>query len=333
MKTETDVVSTQTRRRIFVKSHTKRKTTMDENVRSIKDEEESEYYEGGRGDEDDNEIEEPYEEISDKTFLIDGDDEKKTARIAIRKKEAFFTMDQERLMLIVFNVFFFDIVLPLIYWVTIIYKICSDGLGDYFNHFTNWNFTLQGCFFFAEFLSKLAMILNGKKIYKFEKAEQNEFAFFAIGFFYWIALGSAVLVCILTVIMLGDNPDIIIELTSKYDLGFILGMDRFFHVFPLLAIGAYTFFQEKLIGKIMKTLVFRGAFDFNKPNRAFFSWAYLLIVIIFNPLFMLALYFACLDINVVYGITTPDWILLLFSLALVFISNGIVFIVIRYRHI
>jgi hypothetical protein len=205
-------------------------------------------------------------------------------------------------------------------WVMFIGKLVVSGTHEYISHFTNWAWTINALFFLLDTVAKILSCAN--------RRSGSALALYGVGFLFWIAHGMSWLVFWLVFIMFGDNPRVLTDLAGDYDMGFILDMDRIFHVLPSMILLIYVVLERRLIGWTIAVLVYRNSF-----RQGVGAWFYLLGVVLFGGLITLALYYASYDIAIVYGITTSPWLLLLLGVGVSIAFNGVVFATLRKRYV
>jgi len=174
----------------------------------------------------------------------------------------------------------------IVVWLFGIGKLVSDGTTGYLIHFTNWSWTLQALFFTFD----LIFLLN----------KNGSLTFYLVSIFFWLVNGVTWSVFWLIFIVLGNNPDLLIDVsdrgTGTHSLGFILDMDRVFHVLPAVMILFYIFLRRD---KIAFTVFF-----FMNPSQSTFITAFVYgLVNMLAPIALALAYFSTNDVEEVYGLT------------------------------
>lgn len=170
-------------------------------------------------------------------------------------------------------------------------KIVMDGMERYLVHFTNWSWTLNGALFVLDLLS----LTDGSGYY----------TFCIVSMFFWLVNGVSWSVFWLIFIVLYENPDLLITMSNRgtgdQPLGFIMDMDRVFHVLPALMTLLYMFLRRD-------KLAFISHFYLSKINSIHVRFFYGLASMI-SPAVVALMYFSTNDVNEVYGITANiGWI-------------------------
>lgn len=193
-------------------------------------------------------------------------------------------------------------------WLLLIGKLATDDFLSFINHYTNWSWVINAAFFMLDIFSLfdktryMSMILGSS--------------------LFWLANASSWLVFWLVFIMLSDNPNIIIELSNqgggKYPLGFILDMDRVFHVLPAIFILVYFVIRRKSVTRGVALVFYPTT---SKAIKAI----YVLYIIIFSatPLGLYNIFFNFVEI---YGITTNVSVIYVMAIIITIIFNGVPFI-------
>ena len=248
---------------------------------------------------------------------------KTKTKVKVKKKEiAFFDDDEIENSIEFLALFCFFTLWTFFIDVIMIGKII-DNAHEYIIHFTNWTWTANALFWTADFFCSLYSLSQPKK-YK------NFYTLFILSVPFWITNGMSWLVFWLVFIMFADNSNILLNLTTinggEYTLGFVLDMDRVFHVLPPIFCLLYCFFRRKAFAWAIKIILYRGAFS------NFFSWLYIL-TIVFGPLIALIFYCVSYNIEYIYGISTPLVMLIFLSIAVALIFNGIPLLSIRRNYV
>jgi hypothetical protein len=214
----------------------------------------------------------------------------------------------------------FNIVWTLVLLGIMIGKLVETGGHEYIIHYTNWCWTANVIFYLLETIGQLysaSLVHHGTR---------NAFMVGVVGGVFWIANGMSWLVFWLVFVMLADNSNILLDMTTgyggQYTLGFVLDMDRLFHVLPALFNLLYCFLRKKQLAFAIEVLAYRGSFNHLD------TWVYLLYIL-FGPLLSLVFYIVSYNISQIYGITTPLAILIFLAIAVVLIFNGATFLVVR----
>lgn len=194
-------------------------------------------------------------------------------------------------------------------------KLSLDGFGGYAIHFTNWQWTIQGFFFLTDILSL------------FDKTGFYTFYVVTIGF--WLTNGVTWVVFVLIFVVLGENPDLLINMsdrgTGTLSLGLIMDFDRVFHVLPALMIFLYLFLRRDKIA-------FNSYFFMNNHDN---DWGIQLAyagISMGSTIYFALIYFAITDVNKVYGITLNIGYIMLIGIAVLVIFNLIPFMVFYVKY-
>jgi len=194
-------------------------------------------------------------------------------------------------------------------WIILIGKIVSGGFGEYLKHLTNWSWTLHAIYFLFDSLSYFD--------------STDSIIYFLTSHVLWTVNGITWLVFWLVFFVLGDNPDLLLKMSTleggEYDLGAILIGDRVFHVVPSIIILAYFFLKRIEIGMAVADIMnpMKHSFLVRMISNA-------LILIVF-PLIIILSYNIILDMDDVYGVHTPLVIILMTGLIIIAIHNVIPF--------
>lgn len=239
------------------------------------------------------------------------------------KDERVFNKHHELVIEKITDGFFFLVLWPVFIWTLLIGKLVKSGAHDFIIHFTNWNWAMNAIFFTVRLVGRLPHIISHKE------SPRNMISLYANGCLFWITNGMAWLVFWLVLFMLGDNPWMLIEMATDLDLGIILDMERVFHVFPTLFLLIYWALHGDEIAWPLRVLVYRKSFD-TFPSSA---WAYFIFNVLFGGLLVMAIYFACFDMQSVYGIVTSISLIACVSVAIAFVLNGIMFVNLRRKYV
>ena len=202
-----------------------------------------------------------------------------------------------------------------IFWVIVVWllglgKIFLDGLVNYAIHFTNWSWTINGVYLLLDLVSCL------------DKTGKLSFYVISIGF--WLVNGVSWIVFTLIFIVLHDNPDLLINMSDRgsgeQTLGFIMDMDRVFHVLPALVILLYMFMRRDKIGLVVYVFM-------NKRENQYalrFNYAFISMI---SPVLFTIIYCITVDIYAIYGITTRLLYIVLIGFVTLVVCNIVPFIV------
>lgn len=224
---------------------------------------------------------------------------------------SIFSKDHEHwiervVVFILFNVIWTPIVV-----IGAIYKLAQEGLHEYISHYTNWGWTISAIFFFVESISKITC------------SRRNIVSLYAVGFLFWLAHGTAWLVFSLVFIMFAESTEVVMSLMvehgGQYASGTVLDLERVFHVLPAIALLFYVFLQRRLIQWSLRILLPRHSV----AKCYAIPWAYLSFIL-FAHLLPAILYLVLYDIEEVYKMKTPFWLLAIFSLFFGLAFNGVV---------
>jgi hypothetical protein len=111
-------------------------------------------------------------------------------------------------------------------WVVLLYRVSGgdDEIMSYYTYFTNWSWTVQALFFGAWTLAY---------------ADTSGSAHYLLAHLYWVVNGTAWLVFWLVVVMLADNPMILIAASTmgggSMSLGAVMTGNTVVHVVPAIA--------------------------------------------------------------------------------------------------
>jgi len=238
------------------------------------------------------------------------------------KKEQVFTQYHETVIERISSGVFFNIMWPVVIWGLLIGKLVNGGTHDFIKHFTNWNWSMNAIFFTTRTIGRLPWILTGRTTH-------NRISLFANGCLFWLTNGMSWLVFWLVLIMLADNPDILLEMAKEFGLGMILDLDRVFHVFPTVFLLIYWAMCGHEISWPLQVLVYRGSFDGWRK----ITWVYFIFNVLFGGLLIMAIYFACFDISAVYGITTSSTFIVFLSISISLVLNGLTFVNLRRKYV
>lgn len=199
-------------------------------------------------------------------------------------------------------------------WIFTIGKWASSGFLDYFTFFTNWSWTLSALFFILDFLSFFVEWSN----YVFKRLR-----FFNILVLYWFASGASWLVFWLVFFVLRDNPHILekIAMESGFSLGFVLVMERVFHVIPSIAFFVYLVIRRRYFFKIRAYL--------KHSSSSFYFYLYIGWILL-SPILFLTGYAIAYDIETIYGVTTSLGIVIGTAIVVNILFNFIPFMCVYY---
>jgi len=237
-----------------------------------------------------------------------------------KKKELFFTTHHEHTIEKIASVLLFNVLWLLFLWTFTIGKLVKSGFHDFFIHFTNWTWFANAFFFLLETLLLKIPRLCGY-------SNKNMATLYVLGFIFWVVNAMTWLVFWLVFIMFADNAGILLDMATEYDMGFLLDMDRLFHVVPLPVLLFYVLLEGRRIGWALSLLVYRTSF------RSWISWFYLIVFVLASGLITLGVFHACFDMKVVYKITSPMWFILWVAFSVAIASNGLIFVYLRKRYV
>ena len=233
-----------------------------------------------------------------------------------RKKDrstlwTFFEMFEK-----VFVFAFVNVVWLVVLWGVGIGKLVDSGFHDYFKHFTNWNWTLNSFYYFLEFI-RIIYSYNHKDKYK------NILTLYVDGFVFWLTFSASWFVFWGVFVMFANSTVIVTEIEKKYTLGFILNMEKLFHVLPAIVILFYFFIKQQVFGWTLQVLV-------NKSRIAYVStWIYIIVIVCLSGIIAVALYYSTFDISSVYQI--PSAVGLICVSVLEILQNILLFVFLRRR--
>lgn len=205
--------------------------------------------------------------------------------------------------------FFLFTSFTILLWVVMIGKIAGNGVGDYLKHLTNWGWTVNALYYLVDFCGWFDRSGNTRH--------------FLIGHFFWTLNAITWIIFWLVFFVLGDNPELLIKISTmgggEYDLGAVFIGDRVFHVIPGIFVLLYMLLRRNEI--IIST------YDLIDPNkiRPIKQIVGPIIVLIIMPAVIIGTYKLFSDIEIVYGIKTPQIIIFMIGLVIVFVSNIIAF--------
>lgn len=166
-----------------------------------------------------------------------------------------------------------------------LYKMIAgeDSLEQFFSYLTNWNWTLNTFMFFLDFVS----------IFVFRSTIRYGIA---LGIF-WLVNGVSALVFVLDFVLIYYNPNLLIEVSIEngYSLGFVLVMDRLFHVFPLFFTLLYLALRRRSFQLVFVRMT-------SSNYLVWYSYAFLSIT---APLLLLMIYSVAFNIESVYKLDIP----------------------------
>lgn len=206
-------------------------------------------------------------------------------------------------------------------WAIIIFilgigKLVTDGFGTYAQHFTNWQWSIQGFFFLFDVLTV------------FDRT--GYFSFYLVSFAFWLTNGVTWIVFILIFIVLGENPDLLINMSNRgtgtLSLGVILNMDRVFHVLPAFMILLYMFLRRDKIAFSM--YFFMNDNDSGIGGRLAYSFTNM-----FGPILYSLFYFSINNVNEVYGITMNMGFVILIGIGVLVVFNLLPFMLFFYKYV
>ena len=195
-------------------------------------------------------------------------------------------------------------------------KISTDDFGDFSDHYTNWNWTLSTVFFTIDSITVI-MELFGSRLHAYYGRLLINTTFF------WLVNASAWLVFWLMFIVLEDNPNIFINLSTqgggKYYLGFVYDLDRVLHILPAICILLYYIFRRKSITRAVSLIYF-------KKNLILIKFAYVLYILVLSAI-PLGIYDLAFNFQVIYKITTNLAIVYVSAIVITIVSNGVPFLI------
>ena len=201
-----------------------------------------------------------------------------------------------------FVIFFFWAVLV---WFVFIDKLSGNGLADYIEHLTNWAWTFHAFYFFFDIISY------------FDKS--GSLAYYLHSQLLWILNGISWLVFWLVFFVLGDNPDLLLDISirggGKYDLGKVFIGDRMFHVVPAIILLVYFILRRNEIG--LAVVDSMNPYRYSKTSR--FINAFIVLVIL--PGLVVISYRLFSNIEKIYGVHTGDGILLIVGIIVIIVHT------------
>ena len=133
-----------------------------------------------------------------------------------------------------FFLFLFLLLWSLCMWLVIIYKEVTEDSIDVLKYFTNVSFVMQAIFYFAYLFVF------------FEDPHKRTLERILLMGFFWLVFAQIVLVFVLVIGVLYDAPELVTkEMKSNggdYDDGFVLAVERLFHVIPMIAALVFILF-------------------------------------------------------------------------------------------
>lgn len=251
------------------------------------------------------------EEFSNDKYM---ETQKRLRKSYFDNKEAFddvyrlniykFTLSHTTRMERVFRFFIF-LIWAILTWIVFISKVESNGFADFLEHLTNWAWIFHVIYFTFDIISyfdtsgALAYYLHSQAL--------------------WFVNGVSWLVFWLVFFVLGDNPDLLLEMSKreggKYELGAVFIGDRMFHVVPAIILVAYFILRRNEIGL--------AVVDSMNPYRYAYISRFIsaLGILVILPGFVVLAYRLFSDIQKVYGVNTGDGILLIVGIVVIFIHN------------
>jgi hypothetical protein len=116
--------------------------------------------------------------------------------------------------------FFLSFALALLLWISLFVRAELDGVSTYMQYFTNWMFTFNVVFYTGDVVS----------YFDWTGSIQH----FWIAFVWWPFFANVAQVFWLVIVLLVQNPDLLMESADEYGLGLTLAVERFIHVIPFV---------------------------------------------------------------------------------------------------
>lgn len=193
-------------------------------------------------------------------------------------------------------------------WVVVIAKLSDGDAMGYFTYFTNWSWTVQAVFYLAWVIAYI---------------DRSGLGHYALAWVYWPVNGLAWLVFWLVVVMLADNPEILIAASNlgggTMSLGAVMTGNTAVHVIPAVM---------SMIFYIMYLFVLRWSLRWMRaPHVHPLLVIYYTILAIFFPLLFAGFWLIGHDPRQVYGLSEAGvWYCLWVAPLAVLLFNGLWFL-------
>ncbi len=178
-------------------------------------------------------------------------------------------------------------------WGVLIFKLVSDDRYDIVRHYTSWSWAMALVFFTLDAVSYFAQSVLFRRI--------------VYAFFFWFAWANAWIVFWVVYVILGQNPQILLDATvsggGAYTLGQVLLGERTLHVIPVIALVIWLFLRlPELARATAHYAKYHRSSEPEYRRRFHYRLAYFLWVTLV-PFLTLGIYALVFNIEDTYGVT------------------------------
>lgn len=192
-------------------------------------------------------------------------------------------------------------------WGVMIGRFIFGAGSDYVTHLTNWNWTIQGIFYF------LALVVT--------IANSTRFTFVVHIWMFFLAYTFGWLIFWLAFVMVGDSPNQILDLIDtnggEYPAGVVFIMDRVLHVLPAVMNLIYIFLFRHELRYMVSYFLYNNLNQRDRQTELKVIGWILFLGITFP---VLALYGIIFNPQAIYDLTIPTWVLGFIALGIVLIT-------------
>lgn len=192
---------------------------------------------------------------------------------------------------------------------SLVWRLAVDEFEDYASHLTNWAWTVAALFYTIDALSH------------FEPT--GRLALINILVFFWMTFGLSWVVFWLMFLVLKENPDILLEASDRaggdLPLGTVFDGDRLLHVLPALINVLYVIVARSMVLESVNQMAGPSA----PPVIRALYWLY---APLFSPCAPVLIYLATFSPQVIYGITSSNWVLFAIGFGSVLLLNALPFL-------
>ena len=195
-------------------------------------------------------------------------------------------------------------------------------------YFTNWSWLFQAVFYTIDYIGRVLLLFGLKSGYALR---------YAMTFlFFWFINGTVWLVLILVTIIIQQNPQLLITTAMQMGdinqtLGEVVNGHILIHYVPGFMAFVFLVLERHIIGQTI--IDFYMILRYNQIYAALCNGLYIFYTTVVTVAIPFVVYCIVFDPRQIYGISTSIAVLVLVSLAVIFIFNVIPFLMMLQKYV
>jgi len=194
-------------------------------------------------------------------------------------------------------------------------------------YFTNWSWLFQTVFYTLDYIGRILLLCNLESGYNMRYG--------IIFLFFWFINGTVWLVLILVTIIIQQNPQLLINAANQLgglgQLGEVVNAHILIHYVPGIMVLLFLVLERDIIARtIVDFYMVRPHF---KIYASVCNGLYIFYITVLTVAVPFVVYSIIFDPRQVYGISTSIGVLIVISLAVIFIFNVLPFLTMVQRYV